>query len=104
MNTTFTVLRNAAMIQADIKLAEGTTRDDAAQIAALFPKSLKLTASLCSGEGSSCGFVRMQISLKGTKANGGTNEAGLARYAKFKAHAEKLGFALVSHKWSTEAL
>lgn len=107
---TFTVLRNANMIRISAQLAEGTTREDAAKIVALFPKSLKLIATTISSlpdddhsPGIESGCITHTIDLMPKKGNA-TNETGLRRYATFVKAARKLGFELVSHKWSTASI
>jgi hypothetical protein len=107
---TFTVLRTASIIRISAKLGEGTTREDAQAIVALFPKSVKLVASVIDSipdddysPSTESGYIRQTIDLSAKKGNS-ANESGLRRYATFVKHARKLGFALVADKHSTESI
>lgn len=77
------------------------TVEDANQVAAEFPKSLRVGAVRYAGDqwtpGShrSYGFVRFQVFLTANDANGGVNEGGVKRYQSFMRHVERLGYGLV---------
>lgn len=68
------------------------TREEAEAYGAKFPKSLRVKAGpMWSSENRTGGYVSLDVTLKATGANGGVNESGIARAAKFLTKAHALG-------------
>lgn len=90
----FVVTTIPGQIRVSALLAEGTTRDDAAAIAALFPKSLKVTATRMSTATGESGMVCLTVNTKANGVIGETNETGNKRFESFLKHAARLGFTV----------
>jgi hypothetical protein len=81
------------------------TTDDAKQVAAQFPKSLRVgstrltTPEWTPGEHRSYGYVRLQVFLTANDANGGINEGGIKRYQSFMRHVGRLGYTV---RWNPD--
>lgn len=78
----------------DVRLT-ADTREQAEEIAALFPKSVKAKAwTMTHGNGSKSHFVGMWADFISTGATGAKNETSIKRYRSFLRHAEKQGFVV----------
>lgn len=67
------------------------TADVARDLAAQFPKSVKLRGGGISGCSEGSGYISLLVDLRPNGSNGGINETGLRRYRSFRKTCAKLG-------------
>ena len=96
---TFNVKTTPAQITA---IAAAPTVDAAREIAALFPKSLRIRAHVwtrvdpATDELVDQGGVWMSVDTAPSRVTGEVNESGMRRYRSFLKHCKRLGFEIVS--------
>lgn len=81
-------------------LDEGTTRETAEAVAALFPRSCKLRGTTLSGRRNAAGerfesgYLTFHAALHANGVHGARNETGITRYKRLLAHAAQLGYSI----------
>lgn len=70
-------------------------REAALELAAAFPKSLKVRGFGVSCRGPGYGIVELHVDLRANESNDGYNETGVKRYRSLRKHAERLGIPVV---------
>lgn len=73
------------------------TAEEAREVAAMFPKSVKARGGHVTGINTDYGIVTVQANLVPNGATGEVNETAVKRWAAFKKHAARLGFELAYH-------